>query len=541
MTLRVIHLEDDPLDRELVAATLQAERIECTLIQANSRETFAAALDERPDLILADMSLPGFDGIAAFDLALARWPEVPFVYVSGSMGDEVAIERLKAGATDYVLKHRLEKLPGAVRRAVREVEALRERARAEAALRELNAQLEARVAERTSELTAVNRSLELARAEAERANRAKSEFISRMSHDLRTPLNAILGFAQVLELDAAPEQRDGLAHIARGGQHLLSLIDEVLDIARIEAGRLSVSLESVAVFEVVHHVTDLIRPLLDRRRLALSIDVPPELHVRADRQRLGQILVNLLSNAIKYNRDGGSVRVVARAAGDRVSVAVEDTGAGLPPEKLQLLFTPFERLGAEHSGVEGTGLGLALVRGLAQAMGGSVTAESTIDLGSRFVLVLPTSAAIPVTEAAPPPVPSMSAEAAGTVLYIEDNLPNVRLMEMILRRRPGVTVLHAPDGEAGLRMIRERRPDLVLLDLHIPKLPGEEVLRRVWEDPRTRDVPVVVLSADAMPAQRRHLLAGGAAAYLTKPFQIRDVIGLVDRMLTGRAVNEEAR
>jgi signal transduction histidine kinase len=541
MTLRVVHLEDDPLDRELVAATLRANGIECTLIPVNSRETFAAALGERPDLILADMSLPSFDGIAAFDLASAQWPEVPFVYVSGSMGDEVAIERLKAGATDYVLKHRLEKLPGAVRRAVREVEVLRERERAETALRELNAQLEARVAERTGELTAANRSLEQARAEAERANRAKSEFISRMSHDLRTPLNAILGFAQVLELEAQPSQRDGLAHIARGGQHLLALIDEVLDIARIEAGRLSVSLESVAVGEVVHHVTDLIQPLLDRRHLSLTIDVAPELHVRADRQRLGQILVNLLSNAVKYNRDHGKVRVTAKAAGDRVAVAVEDTGSGIPPEKLQLLFTPFERLGAEQSGVEGTGLGLALVRGLVQAMEGSVSAESTIDRGSRFAIELPTSAGAPVPEAAPLPPPATGADVVGTVLYVEDNQPNVRLMEMILRRRPGVTVLHAPDGETGLQMIRERRPDLVLLDLHIPRLTGEEVLRRVWEDPRTRDVPVVILSADAMPAQRRHLLAAGAAAYLTKPFQIRDVISLVDRMLTGRAVNEEAR
>jgi signal transduction histidine kinase len=535
MPLRIVHLEDDPFDRELVEHSLRSDGIECTIVPAPSRQTFEEALAEPPDLILSDMSLPDFDGIAAQQLAMWRWPLVPFLYVSGSMGEESAIERLRGGATDYVLKHRLEKLPTAVRRAVREAEDRRRRETAENALRQLNAELEARVTERTEALTRANLALVRARLEADRANLAKSEFLSRMSHDLRTPLNAIIGFAQVLEMDAvSAEQHDGLTHILRAGRHLLEMINEVLDISRIEAGRLSLSLEPVKLGELVHSAVELVQPLGARRNLSMTVDVAPGVYVLADRLRLNQVIFNLLSNAVKYNREGGMVKIEAQIVDTRVLIVVSDTGPGIAPENLERLFTPFERLGAEQSGVEGTGLGLALVKGLVQAMNGSTHVESVVGEGSRFTVRLPAADA--------DQLPSDDDDAAersvrpdsgvsGTVLYVEDNPSNVRLMQVVLSKRPGITMLHAPDGETGLVMLRERRPDLVFLDLHLPKLGGEEVLRRVWEDPELRRIPVVVLTADATPDQMRRLLASGATAYLTKPVDVRDVFSILDLVL----------
>jgi signal transduction histidine kinase/ActR/RegA family two-component response regulator len=534
MPLRIVHLEDDPFDRELVEHALHGDGIDCTIVPAPSRQSFEEALAEPPDLILSDMSLPDFDGIAAQQLAMWRWPLVPFLYVSGSMGEESAIERLRGGATDYVLKHRLEKLPTAVRRAVREAEDRRRRETAENALRQLNAELEARVTERTEALTRANLALVRARLDADRANLAKSEFLSRMSHDLRTPLNAIIGFAQVLEMDATSgEQQEGLTHILRAGRHLLEMINEVLDISRIEAGRLSLSLEPVSLGELVHSAVELVQPLSARRNLSMTVDVPPGVHVLADRLRLNQVLFNLLSNAVKYNREGGIVRVEAETVETHVLVVVSDTGAGIPPDKLDRLFTPFDRLGAEQSGVEGTGLGLALVKGLVQAMNGSTHVESVVGQGSRFTVRLPAAdaAALPPDDDAAERSVRPDSGVSGTVLYVEDNPSNVRLMQVVLSKRPGITMLHAPDGETGLAMLRERRPDLVFLDLHLPKIGGEEVLRRVWDDPVLRRIPVVVLTADATPAQMRRLLASGATAYLTKPVDVRDVFAILDLVL----------
>ena len=521
MALRIVHLEDDPFDRELIEHALRADGLDCLIVAAPTRQTFEAALAEQPDLILSDMSLPDFDGIAAQQLAKWRWPLVPFLYVSGSMGEEAAIERLRAGATDYVLKNRLEKLPTAVRRAVREAEDRRQRSSAEEALRKLNADLERRVSERTEALT--------------RANLAKSEFLSRMSHDLRTPLNAIIGFAQVLEMEGlTDDQQEGIGHILRAGRHLLDMINEVLDISRIEAGRLSLSLEPVNVDHLVRGAVELIEPLAARRRLALLVEVPPSTYVIADRLRLNQVLFNLLSNAVKYNRDGGAVRVSAYTDDGRTSVLVTDTGPGIPREKVQLLFTPFERLGAEQLGVEGTGLGLALVKGLVEAMNGSTTVESVVDQGSCFTITLPTAAAEEVA-AIHDEVEENSLRpdsgVSGTVLYIEDNASNARLMEVVLSKRPGITMLHAADGETGLTVAREHHPNLVFLDLHLPNVSGQEVLRRIWADPATRDIPVVVLTADATPAQMRRLLASGATAYLTKPVDVRDVFAVLDSVL----------
>ena len=385
-----------------------------------------------------------------------------------------------------------------------------------------------------------------AQLEAERANRAKSDFLSRMSHDLRTPLNAILGFAQLLKMDGLKvEQHDSVRHILKGGAHLLDLINEVLDLARIESGHLSLSPEPVAIADIVQHVVALVRPLAARRGITFDDDAVKECdnrrvltdHVLADRQRLSQILMNLLSNAVKYNRDGGRVRVTCEDVPDgRIRIKVTDTGAGILPEKVKLLFQPFERLGADQTAVEGTGLGLALSKALAEAMGGTLGVESEVDRGSTFWVELARSEAPAETEApvrARPDTSARDSGVTGTVLYIEDNISNRRLMERLLAHRPGVRLIEAPEGQAGLDLARAERPDLILLDLHLPDMSGDDVLRRLWEDARTRAIPVAVLSADATSAQMKRLLAAGATAYLTKPLDVGQVLQLLDERLAG--------
>ena len=377
-----------------------------------------------------------------------------------------------------------------------------------------------------------------AKEEAERANRAKSEFLSRMSHDLRTPLNAILGFAQLLETDAlTDEQRESLRHILKGGGHLLDLINEVLDIARIEAGHLSLSPEPVPVNDAVTQIIDLVRPLARQRGIVLEYTPASEhRHVLADRQRLNQILLNLLSNAVKYNRDQGRVLVTCEdAPNDRLRIKVTDTGAGIPPEKVKLLFQPFERLGADHTTIEGTGLGLALSKALAEAMGGSLGVESVVDRGTTFWLELAVAEHVSEPVAAPaaarPRATAVERDVQGTVLYIEDNVSNQRLMERLLSRRPGIRLISVAQGQAGIDLASSAAPDLILLDLHLPDMHGEEVLRRLWENQRTRQIPVAVLSADATRSQIAHLKASGASAYLTKPLNIAEVLQLIDDTL----------
>ena len=376
-----------------------------------------------------------------------------------------------------------------------------------------------------------------AKTEAERANQAKNEFLSRMSHDLRTPLNAILGFAQLLETERLkPDQHEGVQLILRGGKHLLELINEVLDITRIETGQLSLSPQPVDVRDVVQHATALVSALAADRGITLDIaDVPkPGWAVIADRQRLTQVLLNLLSNAIKYNRRSGRVTVAFETKADRrLRITVTDTGAGIPPDKLKRLFTPFERLGAEATAIEGTGLGLALSRGLTAAMGGSLGVVSRVDHGSTFWLEFtlsdrPCTAHMDDTR----PVHATDAHIRGKILYIEDNLANARLMERILERRPHVVLAHASTAGRGIRKAAEMEADLILLDLHLPDVSGEEVMRQLAQDPSLRSIPVVVLTADATPEQSRRLIAAGATAYLTKPIEVTRLLRLLDELLS---------
>jgi PAS domain S-box-containing protein len=381
--------------------------------------------------------------------------------------------------------------------------------------------------------------VEQARLEAERASLAKNEFLSRMSHELRTPLNAVLGFAQLLEMDPlTSEQHESLSYILKAGRHLLDLINEVLDIARIEAGRLGISPEPVPVAEVTQEALALTAPLAADRDIRLRSEIFETVgsHVLADRQRLKQVLLNLLSNAVKYNRRGGEVVLSEEALPGRLRIRVTDTGPGIALEKQSRLFIPFERLGTVKGGVEGTGLGLALSKGLTEAMGGSIGVTSRVGEGSTFWIDLPVADApaerVERMEDEGLLVPGGApAEKISTVLYIEDNLSNFELIERVLARRPGVKLMSAMQGRIGLALAREHQPDLILLDLHLPDIPGDEVLRRLQTDLRTRLIPVVAISADPTPGQSERLLAAGAHACLTKPVDVRELIRLVDATL----------
>jgi PAS domain S-box-containing protein len=408
-------------------------------------------------------------------------------------------------------------------------------------------ELEQRVEERTLALRGANEQLQheiaerrRAEEEADRANRAKSDFLSRMSHELRTPLNGILGFAQLLQMESLPvDQEESVAHILKAGRHLLGLINEVLNISRIEAGHLELSMEPVPVDDALRGAIDLVRPLAAQRDIELGDKVAGDhRHVLADRQRLQQVLLNLLSNAVKYNRTRGAVAVSCEERpGGRLRILVTDTGYGISPDKLERLFIPFDRLGAEETGIEGTGLGLALSKHLVEVMGGTLHVTSQVGVGSTFAVELPlTAAPVDVLKlpGASPTVQAERQEGRMVVLYIEDNVSNLRLVEQVLSRRPQTTLLSAMQGQLGLDLAREHRPDLILLDLHLPDVPGDEVLRRLLEEPRTRGIPVVILTADATPRQVERLLAAGAEAYLTKPLDVRQLLALVDQHVSGK-------
>ena len=369
----------------------------------------------------------------------------------------------------------------------------------------------------------------------QRADAAKNTFLSSMSHDLRTPLNSILGFAQLLRMsDLDAERRQFVDLIISGGRHLLQLINEVLDISRIESGQLALSVEPVALKPEIDELVSQLQPIAGPFGVKIEVGAIPRsiTAVKADRHRLRQILLNLASNAVKYNHQGGRVMIEARAIeGDRVRIAVSDTGPGIPADKHPLRLRPVGRLVAEGASIEGTGLGLAIADGLARAMGGSLGFESRVGAGSTFWVDLE---AAQLAVADPAAVARTSDEGTvrqGLIVYIEDNQSNVVLMQSVLASRPGLKLLRAATGAEGLALIQRTKPDLVLLDLHLPDMNGEEVLRRLRRTAGFADLPVIVVTADATAAAENRLRAAGATAHLTKPLDIRHLMSTIDAQL----------
>jgi PAS domain S-box-containing protein len=377
--------------------------------------------------------------------------------------------------------------------------------------------------------------LTAAKDEAERANRAKSRFMSLMSHELRTPMNAILGFSQLLMSDTAhpltADQRQYAEEILRGGRHLLRLINDVLDLGRIESGRLAMAVAPVALRPLVEECLALMAPLAQQRpvRLQLVDRDALDCHVRADPLRLKQVLLNLLGNAIKYNRSDGQVTVQALVGDQRVELRVIDTGIGLTDDQRQRLFVAFERLSARQSGVEGTGIGLALSRQLMLAMGGEIGADSVLDVGSTFWIRLPR--AVHGGADTPGPAATVAAPPAAArrhrVLYVEDNPVNALLMRAMLARLPDIQLECADDPLQAIELARTLRPQLLLLDVELPGIDGLELLRRLRADDSMRAIPAIAVSAGAMPADVRRALDCGFAAYLTKPLELAELLQAV--------------
>ena len=378
--------------------------------------------------------------------------------------------------------------------------------------------------------------LRLAKEDAERANRAKSEFLSSMSHELRTPLNAILGFAQIIDFDEtlSAEQRGRVAEISRGGHHLLKLINEVLDLAKIESGTVTLSTEPVLVGDAIDECWRLLHPLAAARQLVVHKKVAAGTMVRADRIRLKQVLLNLLSNAIKYNRLNGEIGIRVTPGPDTVRIEVRDTGEGMAPDRLKEAFKPFNRVGKGQSEGEGTGIGLSITEQLVVLMGGKVGVQSKLGEGTEFWFELPLHVSEPVEVLQVPEPRGATAGADGTiyhVLCIDDNPVNLRLITQILAKRPNIEVITAPTPGLGIQIALAQKPDLILLDINMPGMDGYQVLDVLKTYSRTKNIPIVAVTANAIP---RDIEKGGTAgldAYLTKPLDVRTFLDTVDKYL----------
>ena len=395
-------------------------------------------------------------------------------------------------------------------------------------------------------LQETNVALEGAKSVAEKANLAKSDFLSSMSHELRSPLNAILGFAQLMESGSpapAPAQKESIDQILQAGWYLLELINEILDLALIESGKLSLSLEPLSLDEVLNDCYAMIEPqaLVGGIRVSFP-QLPCPWYVFADRTRLKQVFINLLSNAIKYNRLGGRVEVRCSAAhGGRTRISFQDTGEGLSADKLSQLFQPFNRLGQEAGVEEGTGIGLVVSKRLVELMGGEIRADSTVGVGSVFWIELDGALAPhtldETTEPAPPPAPALlPGTPVRTLLCVEGNPANLMLVEKLLARRPDLRLLTARDGNSGIEIARAALPDVILMDISLPGISGIQAMAILALYPETARIPVVALSANAMPRDIEKGLESGFFRYITKPIKVIEFMATLDLALAAAAL-----
>ncbi|WP_229502696.1 ATP-binding protein [Pseudoduganella guangdongensis] len=463
----------------------------------------------------------------------------------GTSNDEVAELAASFNKMLSVIESRTRELENSNSEIAREAE---QRSKAQQEVMRLNEELELRVHERTLQLEQANSELALAMEEAKSANQAKSAFLSSMSHELRTPLNAILGFAQILTSEKLPstlaQKREFASHILKSGRHLLTLINEILDLAKIESGAVALSLEPVALQEILQECEGMVAPLADQRGIRLLFPDACTANVTADRTRLKQILLNLLSNAIKYNREAGSVVVDCSPGGPGLMrVSVQDTGMGLRPEQVKQLFQPFNRLGQESGTEEGTGIGLVVTKRLVELMGGTIGVTSSQGAGSMFWIELastePTPSRIDPDAESVPPLPRHAQGEPATILYVEDNPANLKLVEEIISFRPDLKLLSAPDGHLGIELARAHQPDMILMDINLPGLSGLDAVKLLHTDPRTAHIPVIALTANAMPRDVEKGLAAGFFRYLIKPINIDEFTDAINSTMSFLARREE--
>ena len=517
-----------------------AERQRTESALRESEQRFRNIFDHAPiGIVYADLAgrvrdaNPRLRELIGYDTdSLAERSIVDLTYPDDRADDTLAMGRLLRGEVTEVQRNtRLQHRDGTVLWVRMNWRVLRnphgEPQRLVAVVEDITEQLRFQEAERGRQL-------------AESANRAKSDFLSRMSHELRTPLNAMLGFAQLLDLDRQPRlathQQGWVGQILQAGWHLLEMINDTLDLSRIEAGMLRLVLVPVALEPLVAHCVAMVGSAAQQRGITLQVHIADDAsHALGDETRLKQVMLNLLSNAVKYNVAGGRVVVRSRRLdAQTLEIRVLDTGLGLDDAQMAELFQPFNRLGREHSDTEGTGIGLVISRRLAELMGGTLDAESVPGEGATFVLRLPL-ARLPAPKPGISPAPADDSDRYRyrhrTVHYVEDNETNVEVMRGILAQRPQVTLEVSTLGLDGLTAIRSHRPDLILLDMHLPDVDGLELLRQLQRDPACADIPIVVVSADATPTRIAEALAAGARHYLTKPLNLASFLGVLDDML----------
>jgi signal transduction histidine kinase len=518
--LRVLFVEDSEIDAELLLRELKRNGYDVEHERVQTAASMRDALSKRSwDIVLSDYSMPQFSGTAALAVLQQSGKDLPFIIISGAIGEEVAVEALKAGANDFLVKGRLTRLGTSIERELREARAREERIEAE------------RVAEAALR--------EKMRAEA--ASRAKSDFLAAVSHELRTPLNAIIGFSELLvdgvAGDLTPRQGEYAANVLTSGKHLLTLINEILNLARIEAGRMDLALSPVAIAPLVREVQGTLAPLIDKQALDVSIEIPEGLEdIQADPIRLRQVLYNLLSNAIKFTPPRGRVTLRATSAPDHLVIEVEDTGIGIREEDQPRLFREFERLEDERSaGVEGTGLGLVVTKRLVELHGGSIRVRSERDRGSTFTVCLPWRAAARGIEESPtaPTAGPLDELVRARILAVDDDPLSLRLLREILQR-DGHEVLDARDVEEALQILKRDKPGAILTDIRLRGGGGVEILRFVRGDESLRDTPIVATTAQAMRGDRERLLAEGFDGYISKPVDTARLRALVQTLLTAR-------
>ena len=363
-----------------------------------------------------------------------------------------------------------------------------------------------------------------ARESAEEASRSKSEFLSRMSHELRTPLTAIIGYADLLLMEPHdPRDEDALNSIMTAGEHLLTMVNDVLDIVRIEAGHLQLAISPIKLRTVCENALAQLSSDAAGRNVRLHCEVDASLHVNADESRLHQVIINLMSNAIKYSGPDGDVHVDAKMVSeDHLRLSVRDSGPGLQPKQIEKLFQPFERLGAEMTAVPGTGLGLTLARQLIEGMGGKMGVDSVPDKGSTFWFDLPASPRRPTSD------DGDAADSERLVLYVDDNLSTLGMMQNVFAKRAQIRLITAMQGGIAIDLARSHHPDLIVLDLNLPDLSGDEVVSRLRADEITKYIPIMVVSADATRRRQRHLEELGVSRYITKPIRIAPFLEIID-------------
>ncbi len=498
--LKVLLIEDFPTDAELAEREIVKEFGPCEFRQVETEEDCLSALETfYPDIIISDYMMPRFDGMTALKIAKERAPEVPFIVFTGSMNEDTAVACMKAGAWDYVIKEHIKRLGPAVRAALQEKELRRER--------------------------------ENARIEAEKAYRVKREFLANISHELRTPLNGIVGMFTILEsLNLGKEERHWIAMAKQAADNLNRIVVDLLNFIQLESKRVVIEKTAFSVEELVASVMELFLEEAGRKGMGIDYEnrcSQPEFI--GDRGRTAQIVWNLLSNAVKFSKQG-RIRVETKEKNGALSFVIEDEGIGIENERLSDIFFPLHQLEnpytKTHSGI---GIGLSIVKNLVDLMEGEIHVESTPGIGSRFEVTIPGE----FTENGIGEKQEQQAEGfplteKGTILAVEDEAIN-RLFVCTILKKHGFRVIEARDGQEAIDAARAARPDLILMDIGLPTLDGLEAAKRILQDKKTKDIPIIALTAHARPEEKERFLKGGMVEVITKPYKPPELIEAVRR------------